>query len=74
METVRCINCGRKLAEAAGYARLSIKCSRCKTVNAFSMAESAQSAESHKPACRRASSPEEHRHGGQRPYHHGAGA
>ncbi|WP_368930167.1 Com family DNA-binding transcriptional regulator [Achromobacter xylosoxidans] len=49
METVRCVNYGRKLAEAAGYARLSIKCSRCKTVNAFSMAESAKSAES--PPC-----------------------
>ncbi|MFY2090151.1 Com family DNA-binding transcriptional regulator [Achromobacter xylosoxidans] len=74
MEELRCNCCGRKLAEFAGLVRINIKCSRCKTVNAFSMAESAQSAESHKPACRRASSPEEHRHGGQRPNHHGAGA
>ncbi|WMD23319.1 Com family DNA-binding transcriptional regulator [Achromobacter seleniivolatilans] len=67
MEELRCTNCGRKLAETTGYVRLNIKCSRCKTVNAFSMAESAPSAQSHNQACRRASSPEVSRHGGQRP-------
>ncbi|KAA5924221.1 Com family DNA-binding transcriptional regulator [Achromobacter xylosoxidans] len=55
MEELRCNCCGRKLAEFAGLVRINIKCSRCKTVNAFSMAESAPSAESHALACHRAS-------------------
>ncbi|WP_175163318.1 Com family DNA-binding transcriptional regulator [Achromobacter aegrifaciens] len=67
MEELRCTNCARKLAESTGYVRLNIKCSRCKTVNSFSMAASAESAQSHNQVCRRASSPEGCRHGGQRP-------
>ncbi|WP_081478054.1 Com family DNA-binding transcriptional regulator [Achromobacter arsenitoxydans] len=67
MEELRCTSCGRKLAESTGYVRLNIKCSRCKTVNSFSMAQSAESAQSHNPACHRASSDEVGKHGGQRP-------
>ncbi|MGO4398434.1 Com family DNA-binding transcriptional regulator [Achromobacter sp. PAB15] len=59
MEELRCANCGRKLAESAGYLRLSIKCSRCKTVNSFSMALSVQSAASHFRACLGASTQED---------------
>ncbi|MDR3300882.1 MAG: Com family DNA-binding transcriptional regulator [Candidatus Accumulibacter sp.] len=32
METIRCGQCGRKLAEA-DYVRISIKCPRCGTIN-----------------------------------------
>lgn len=31
METIRCTNCKRKLAEAI-YTQLNIKCPRCKTI------------------------------------------
>ena len=33
IETVRCAKCQRKLAEAAGYLHLSIKCPRCGGIN-----------------------------------------
>ncbi|MDR0700939.1 MAG: Com family DNA-binding transcriptional regulator [Azoarcus sp.] len=33
METVRCGNCNKKLAEAENGAQLNIKCPRCGTLN-----------------------------------------
>ncbi len=58
MEELRCQSCKRKLAEANGLTQVSIKCHRCKTVNLFSMAQSALSAQSHVNECRRASTTE----------------
>jgi phage FluMu protein Com len=49
MDEIRCNNCQRKLAEGA-YTRLAIKCPRCKALNTYVMAASAESAPSHPPA------------------------
>ncbi|MES2237613.1 MAG: Com family DNA-binding transcriptional regulator [Pseudomonadota bacterium] len=43
METIRCGNCNRKLAEAE-YSRLSIKCPRCGTLNHVKASEPPTSA------------------------------
>ena len=55
METVRCGQCNKKLAEAE-YFRLSIKCPRCGTLNQVKAA-------SHTPERRGASTKEDVHHG-----------